>query len=174
MVSFDTPLLEVRGIGPRFLSRLKKLNIETVGDLLYHLPARYEDFSEIRLIKDLKLGDEYTIHGTVQKISSRRAWTRRKMSVIEAEISDESGSVSAVWFNQSYITKSLKEGVEANFSGKVKRSKKGELQLMSPTYEILWDGKETRHTARVVPVYPETKGLTSRGLRSSLSLFLSR
>src|SRR3989338_9224108 len=99
----------------------------------------------------------------------RHAW-RRRMTIVEATIQDDSGAIKAVWFNQPYILQTLKPGRLANFSGKVAFSN-GELCLSHPAYEILSksfadnENPETKHTGRLVPVYPETHGLTSRGLR---------
>jgi ATP-dependent DNA helicase RecG len=85
------------------------------------------------------------------------------MTIVEATIADSTGSIRAVWFNQPYIKNSLRPGREANFSGKVSLGE-GEIYLSHPTYEFT-GAQETKHTARLVPVYPETKGLTSKGLR---------
>lgn len=166
MTSLDAPLSHIRGIGPYFLGRLKKLGIQTVKDLIFHLPARYEDFSRIIKISELVPGEECTIHGTVQKINMRHAW-RKRMFITEAIIDDESGKIRAVWFNQTYIKNTLSEGKEANFSGKVSITKdKNELYLSNPAYEVIrTPGQDTKHTERIVPIYPETKGLTSKGIR---------
>lgn len=151
----------------RFLEKLKRLKIETVHDLLWHLPTRYEDFSTIYPIADLIPHQEATICGVVKNIQSRRTW-HRNLFLMEAEIADESGSIHAIWFNQPYIKNILQPGRTANFSGKVAVSKKeGDIYLSNPTYELINEFKEqeTRHTGRIVPIYPETRGFTSKGLR---------
>ncbi|MBI2013412.1 MAG: ATP-dependent DNA helicase RecG [Candidatus Colwellbacteria bacterium] len=173
LVKLETPLGEIRGIGPHFLPRLKKLGILTARDLLYHFPSRYEDWSEIVNIAELKSetassakatgGQSKTIRARVIKIESRRAWTRRKMLIIEGLLADDSGEIQAVWFNQPYIKNILKPGTLANFAGKIS-ARNSKLILSNPTYELV--GKtEAKHTGRLVPIYPETKGLTSKGLR---------
>ena len=167
MINLDTSLFQIRGIGPRFISKLKNLRIETVKDLLWHFPTRYEDFSQIYKISDLIPHQEATVQGVVKQIGSRRTW-RRKLYMVEALISDDTGTIRAVWFNQPYIKNILRPGRLANFSGKVVESaSKEEIYLSNPTYELLTgaDGGETKHTARIVPIYPETRGLTSKGLR---------
>jgi len=163
-IELNTSLAEINGIGPRFLNKFKKLGIETVKDLLWHFPVRYEDFSQIYKIADLAPRQEATVQGIIKEIGSRRSW-HRHLYLTEAIISDDSGSVRAVWFNQPYIKKILRPGKLANFSGKVSITEEGELYLSNPTYELLPSSKETTHTARIVPVYPETKGLTSKGIR---------
>lgn len=163
--TLSTPLSSIHGIGPRFLQRFKKLGIFTVRDLLWHLPKRYEDFSSITEITNLSPREECTVEGTVKKISMRRAWHKR-MFITESVIEDESGEIRVVWFNQTYIKNILQEGTRVNISGKVSVSKDGELYFSNPTYEIPSKyGKETKHTGRVVAIYPETKGLTSKGFR---------
>ncbi|MDI6733882.1 MAG: ATP-dependent DNA helicase RecG [Patescibacteria group bacterium] len=167
-INLNTPLIQISGIAPRFIAKLKKMNIETVKDLLWHFPTRYEDFSKIYKIAELIPNQEATIQGTVEKIKSRRTW-HRNLFLMEAEISDDTGSIRAIWFNQPYIKNVLQPGRLANFSGKITVSRKdGDIYLSNPTYELVNTHKiyhETKHTARIVPIYPETRGLTSKGLR---------
>ncbi|MGC9610869.1 MAG: ATP-dependent DNA helicase RecG [Minisyncoccia bacterium] len=163
--SIDEPLTQVEGIG-RFLPKLKRLGITTVENLLAHFPVRYEDFSQIYKIADLIPNQEATIQGRIEEIDGRRAWRRRNLYIVECLISDDTGTIKAVWFNQPYIRNVLQPGRIANFSGKVSLSGE-EIHLSNPTYELITNDSEqiTKHTARIVPVYPETKGLTSKGIR---------
>ena len=85
MISLATPVLNIKGLPRNFSSRLKKLKIETVGDLLWHFPARYEDFSRITKIAKLQAGQATTIQGTVKKITTRRTW-KKHLTIIEAVI----------------------------------------------------------------------------------------
>jgi ATP-dependent DNA helicase RecG len=166
MINLTTPLSEVRGIGPRFLTRLKKLKIETAADLLRHFPSRYEDFSQIYKIAELKPGQSATIQGIISEVSLRRTWQKR-MFLVEALINDETGSIRAIWFNQPYLKNVLRKGKLANFSGKVALVK-NKIYLSNPVYEFLNAEEteyQTKHTGRLVPIYPETKGLTSKGIR---------
>lgn len=168
-ITLYTPIGGLRGLGNKFLPKFKKLGIEAVSDLLRHFPYRYEDWSEIADIADLKPGEEKTIQGEVKKIETRNAWKRR-MVITEALLSDGTGEIKAVWFNQPYIGKILRAGSRANFAGKL-TLKNGELFLSNPIHELI--GKtETKHTARLVPIYPETKGLTSKGIRFILKTVL--
>lgn len=160
----STLLTEVSGIGSRFLSKLKKLEIETVKDLLWHFPTRYEDFSQIYKIADLQPNQDATIQGTIKDVTGRRTW-RRRLFLVEALVSDDSGSIRVVWFNQPYIRNILRPGRVANFSGKITVGE-DEIYLSNPIYELINSGQqETKHTGRIVPIYPETRGLTSKGLR---------
>lgn len=163
-IALDTPLYEALGPKSIFLKKLTRLGVTTVRDLLWHFPVRYEDFSKIYNIAELEPGQEATICGEIEEVNTKRTW-RRGMSVTEAMIADATGSIRAIWFNQPYIANALHTGRTANFSGKVSFSREGELYFSNPVHEIIHAGIETKHTARLVPVYPETKGLTSRGLR---------
>ncbi len=162
MIKFITPLSEISGIPDKFLKRLAKLDIRNTKDLLWHFPSRYEDFSKIYPIGELIPGQQATIQGQIEKVTVRRTW-KRQMIVAEAHIADESGIIRAVWFNQPYIANTLRQGMIANFAGKVQVDD-GELYFSSPAYERVRN-VEPNHTARLVPVYPETKGLTSKGIR---------
>ena len=166
MIQFSTPLIELKNT-KRFLPKLKKLGIETVKDLLWHFPFRYEDFSNIVAIKDLKIGQHATVQGIIQSIKMRRAWKRR-MFIIEALIGDDTGSIRAVWFNQRFLIMMLKKNSRLNLAGKITEAPEGGLVMSHPVFEILTYKKEKEglsHTGRVVPIYPETKGLTSKGIR---------
>jgi ATP-dependent DNA helicase RecG len=167
-VKLLTPLEEVMGgTQKRFLRHLRRMDIRTVKNLLWHFPIRYEDRSEFLKISELKSGEDATIQAVVQSAHTRYIPGRR-LSVTDVRIADEEGGTLILsFFNQSYVANTLKEGRVANFSGRVAEYK-GKLTLKSPVYElteIRGRKKETQHTGRLVPVYRETKGLTSRGLR---------
>lgn len=172
VLKLNTPLNQIRGIGPAVTAKLNKLGLNTVNDILYHFPFRYEDFSHVSNIADLVPKEQSTIHGVIEDVSVRRAWHRR-MFITEAQIADETGTIRAVWFNQPYIKNILIAGQMANFAGKVSESEEGELYLSNPTFEVLKnENQETKHTARLVPIYPETRGFTSKGIRAILNSLL--
>ena len=162
----ELPLEKYITVQPRILKRLHALSIKTVRDLLYHFPRRYEDYSNIRQIRDLQKGEMVTIQGKIKKITGRYAWGKRKMMIIEAVIEDDSGTITALWFNQYYLLKTLKVGTPLSISGKIAIGKKG-LYLQHPEHEILQNSEITtlRHTGRLTPIYPQTLGLSSRWIR---------
>jgi len=166
MTKLDTPLYEIRGIGPKFFERLEKFGIKNIRDLLWHFPFRYEDFSKISKIKDLKINEHTTISGVITDIKVHRTWKRR-MFIIEALITDDSGSVKAVWFNARFLLSILKKGKVINLAGKIIETDKGGICLTHPIYEFPSsdENKETKHTGRLVPIYRETKRLTSKAFR---------
>lgn len=181
MLKLETELRNIRGIAPKFLRNLERMGIKTVTDLVFHFPFRYEDFSQIYKIEDLEPGQQATVQGIVQETSARRSW-RRRMVIIEALIQDETASIRAIWFNQPFVKNAIRPGRLMNFAGKISVSE-GEIYLSNPTYEAInlrrkvgaptqWASEETAHTGRLVPVYPETRGLTSKGFRYLLQPIL--
>ncbi len=168
-MDLETKIKEIGRVTPAFEKRLLNLGIKTVKDLFYHFPHRYDDFSKITAIKDLKLGETITIQGRIIEIKNIRTW-RRRMTITEAFIEDQTGLIKAVWFNQPFLLNSLKEGILVSLSGKISFDKT--LFLSNPAYERFNEKEALRHTGRLVPVYPETSGLTSRYLRYLIRLLL--
>ena len=167
----DKDLSALKGIGPAYLTRLNKLGLKTTGDLLRYFPFRYQDFSENKKIADLILGEIASVVATVEKIKTNHIWAR-KLSITEATITDETGSIKAVWYNQPYLEKNLPAGSLISLAGKVAPNKKvkNRLFLSNPAYEIISLTGEnhsfnSKHTQGLIPVYSETRGLTSRALR---------
>ncbi len=164
MIDLATPIEKLARVGPRNLPRLKKLGVKTVRDLLWHFPVRYEDFSSAVPIGEIKeAGETVSVRGVVSDIKSIRLWPRRR-AVTNATIQDESGLIRAVWFNQPYIAESLPAGSAVSLAGKVSLDKKG-LYLSSPHYEKFFEASRLTHTSGLVPIYPETEGITSKYLR---------
>jgi len=153
------PVTAVKGVGAELAKKLATLGITTVGELVDYLPRRYEDYSAVTSIHDLHPG-LVTVKATVKQATGR--YVRRGMHITEAILSDDTGSLRAIWFNQPYRANGLKSGAEYYFSGTFELSHQ-RMQLTSPSAELVSDFPV--NTARVVPVYRETKGLTSKQLR---------
>ncbi|MFQ5922184.1 MAG: ATP-dependent DNA helicase RecG [Anaerolineales bacterium] len=159
--SLDSPLTAVPGIGPKSANTLKKLGLETLGDLLWHLPRRYDDYSQLKTINRLELGEEVTIIGTVEEISVRPV-RGGKLKLVEATVSDGTGSIGLTWFNQTWIANRLKPGKAVVLSGGVEQYL-GKLTMNGPEWEPL--ERKQVHTNRIVPVHPLTAGVTAKWLR---------
>jgi len=177
------------GIGYSYSSKLKRLDLVTLVDLIYHFPFRYDDFSQIAQIKNINPNEKQTIQGVVWQIKNIR--TRTGKFITNAQVADESGVVDVIWFNQSYLTKTIEAGMPISLSGKVDTSSIRP-KMISPSYEILRNQSDIRpnlgpgenqakgqtlnlatlHTGRLVPIYPETEGLTSKWLRTKIARLL--
>ncbi|MDD2758302.1 MAG: ATP-dependent DNA helicase RecG [Patescibacteria group bacterium] len=161
-ITFKTPIKNLTRVGATTARRLKYLGLETAGDLLYWFPFRYEDYRRIVPIGQLVEGDSITVCGRLELIANKRSFRRRKM-ITEALVTDDTGSVRVIWWNQPFIAKNLKPGEMIFLSGKVKADMLGP-QFVSPAYEKMTK-TETAHTARLVPIYSITSGLTQKQLR---------
>ncbi len=153
-------------IAVRLKSKLKKINIETIGDLIFCLPFRHDDYSQVVDISALQSGLTATIRGRLELLRSRRGW-RRGLFVTEGIVSDQTGSVRVVWYNQPYISKVLPLGSEIFVAGRVD-AQSGGLFFNSPSYEKVTEQNKTGqtvHTGRLVPVYHLTKGLSAKQFR---------
>jgi ATP-dependent DNA helicase RecG len=165
----NRPIHVLKGVGREMERKLGNLGITTTRDLVHHYPRRYDDFSKIIPIRAMRPG-LVTFRGQIERIAARYAKSRR-LHITEAIIADGTGTIKAVWFNQPYLAKSLPIGTEVLVSGKVE-FRNSDLALQSPAVEPMDEGRETRNVARIVPVYPETAGLSSRQLRALIQPLL--
>ncbi len=149
----------VKGVGPKRSLLLRRLGIDNILDLLWYVPRAYFNRSKSQQIASVKEGDNVNIRGMVRATHSRRA--RRGMAVFKAVIEDDSGFITAVWFNQPFISGLVKNDQEIYISGKVKGSL-GNLEVHVSEYEIL-DTEDIIFT--VLPVYSLTEGLNQKTMR---------
>jgi ATP-dependent DNA helicase RecG len=162
-LGLNAPVTTIRGIGPAQAARLATLGVETIGDLLLLLPRRYDDYSHLKPINRLAMGEEVTVIGTVWETHTRRG--KQGTPITQSLISDGSGTLQCTWFHQSWLAEKLPAGLQVVVSGKVTQYL-GRPAMQSPEWEPL--ERETLHTARIVPVYPLTQGLTPRWLRKQM------
>jgi len=170
-MDLTTPIEDIPRIGPVYQRKLKRLGIKTVQDLFFHFPRRYEDFSNLIPISKIRINEICTVYGKILGIETERTW-KRKMFLTEAIIEDKTGAIKAIWFNQPYLTKTLRKGDNVFLSGKVTISKNG-IYLSNPIYERGDLSSDLTHTGRLIPVYPETAGLSSRWIRYILKPLLT-
>jgi len=167
-MQLTTPLSEVPRVGPVYQKRLKQMGIISVRDLLFHFPRTYQDLSYITPVAQAKEGSEYCFQGSIGELQEKRSFYKR-VSVLEGMFSDKTGSIKVVWFNQPYLKDALAPGQEVFLAGKVIRDKNG-IHLSSPSYEKA--GANPIHMARLVPVYQESRGVSSKWLRFVISMVL--
>jgi ATP-dependent DNA helicase RecG len=153
---------------------LNKLGFKTVKDLLWHFPTRYEKFAPASSIADLAGGIKATVCGKILEIKTEKTW-RRKMNIAEARLSDGSGVIKLVWFRQPYIVRYLKIGDSIAATGKIQKNKKG-FYIANPIYEKIGQSLETRFRGfeGLIPIYPETRGLSSRWFRFTVKKILKK
>ena len=154
---------------------LAKMGIQTVQDLLQHYPRRHIDRTQLRTIRDLKMAaaqgeaSEVTVHATVRSIGrpfsprSKKPGAKKR-TMITGKIGDETGDIAVTWFNQDWVGRALKPGVQAFFYGKLSEFR-GKLQMTAPRFELIKTGTEPFNVGRIVPVYPATADMTSDSLR---------
>ena len=159
----STALENIKGVGPKTAEQLKLSGLETVRDLIFFLPRKYEDFSELTEIDSIKPGKR-TVKARVESVSVRRV--RRGMTITTAVLIDGSGKLNAVWFNQPYRATQFKQtGLEYFFSGDFEFSY-NKYQLTNPSAELV---KEMPvQTDRILPIYRSVKGLKSQVVRKIL------
>ncbi len=148
------------------LSKLKKAGIHRTADLLLYIPRKYEDYSSVTPIGQLKPGP-VTIKATIKQAKGR--YVRRGMHITEAAASDDTGSVRLTWFNQPYRAEALKNDIEYFISGEFGLHYQ-HLSIMNPSVEHASDFPV--NTARIVPVYRESGGLKSGQLRQTIKQLL--
>jgi len=179
-MELHTPLEKIFRLNQEQKEGLRRLRLLTVCDLLFYFPSRYVDLRNIKLIKELKKSEKAIIAGRVTKVGFRKVF-RKKTPLGEAEIEDLSGKIKVVWFHQPYIAKMIKPGEFLKLAGYVSSGKNG-LYLSNPEFErtpnlpidnhdsLFKEKEEIWH----LPVYPETKGLSSRFFYHAIKKILAQ
>lgn len=162
MLNLSSDIVNISRVGQTTAKRLKKIGINTVHDLLFYFPFRYDDLRIITPIEKLTPGANFNIVGQIELIQNKRSH-RRKMNITEALVNDDSDNIKVIWFNQPFIAKNLKVGDKVSLAGKVEGSA-GELTIVSPVYEkISLSGPI--HTQGLVPNYHLTANITQKQIR---------
>jgi ATP-dependent DNA helicase RecG len=163
----DSPVTVAKGIAAGSASKLAKLGVQTIRDLLFFFPRRHLDYSQRKPIAELEVGEEQTVLATVWEARIARLGPQKGTEVI---VGDETGNMRAVWFNQPYLAKNFPTNAQLVLSGRVSAFK-GNKVFESPEWELVED-KELIHTGRLVPVYPLTRGLYPRQVRNMVKRVL--
>ncbi len=168
-MDLQTSLSSLPGIGPYFGKKMEKLELFTLRDLIFHFPFRYDDYSVIKKAAEAQIGEIVTLQGEIWSI--KNIYTRYGKILTQAIFNDGTSPVTLTWFNQSYLTKSISTGDKLQISGKLAKYK-NKLSIMVPQWEKMTEGKGI-HTGRLVPVYPESSGVTSKSLRTKIDKYLN-
>jgi len=164
----DTPVTYLKGVGPARAEALRKLGIITAGDLLFHVPHRYEDASTVAPIKSLEPGMHGTVIGTV--ISKGVIPTRKGLRIFQAVLRDETGMIEVSWPGQPFLDRTISKGDVLLVTGNV-RFFHGR-QLQPREYINLGDDENATAEGRVLSVYPATEGLSFKVIRSIVDAHL--
>ncbi len=165
--NLKTKLNSLRKFDLKHKRALDRLELKNVSDLFLYFPVRYDDFSNITLIKDLKINEKQTIRGMIKSIKNKRT-SKRWLILTEAKVEDKSGQLKIVWFNQPYLEKFLRIGTYVTLNGKIEMSYNS-VSMNSPAFEkFKFDSKG----GQILPVYSETNGMSSKYLRFILKPLL--
>jgi ATP-dependent DNA helicase RecG len=180
--SLVTPIQYLKGIGPKRAKSFSKLGINTIEDLLYYFPRRYEDRTKFISISKLQEGQTYTIKAQVLAKGEHQSFRRGGFSIIEVAVGDSTGKIFCVWFNQPYLKEYFKVGLTLILYGRIERYA-GRLQMNSPEFEIVSpksdesrssfksnmaseEGRdESLSIGRITPIYSLPEGITQRYFR---------
>lgn len=162
-LKLDTSIQYLKGVGPKMAEKFARLGIETIRDLVFYFPRAWQDFSRPQKISSLRIDQDVIICAEVTSI--RQSRTRRKwMSIIEANLADETGEIKAIWFNQPFLMKVLKPGEKFLFAGKVGWN----FQNKTKNFQVGQVENLSAGEPLILPIYSETEGLNSRYIRRIL------
>ena len=168
MNNLNKDIQYVKGIGPKKASKLNKLGIFTINDLIYYFPRQYEDRNKLKKICQLEDKEKATIRAIISNIET--STPRKGLSITKLSVRDETGFAKLVFFNQDYIVKSFKSGDTILVFGKVKKDFNG-VELSSCEVEQM--SNNPKSTCGIMPIYPLTYGLTNKELMGIIKIIFT-
>jgi len=170
--TLNAPLQYLKGIGPGRAKSFSSLGINTIQDLLYYFPRRYEDRTKFIPISKLQEGQSYTIKVQVLAKGEHQSFRRKAFSIIEVAVGDSTGKIYCVWFNQPYLKEYFKVGETLILYGRIEQYA-GRLQMNSPEFEVISsEADESLNIGRITPIYSLPKAMTQRRLRQIIKYVL--
>ncbi len=152
----------IKGVGPKRSNLLRRLNINTIEDMIWHIPRGYDDRRNVKKIINLELGEKATFYGKIsEKINISRP--RKNLALIKFSVKDETGNIEVIFFNKTYLKKILTPGQNVMINGEVKKGFKG-LQVVNPVIEKM--DIHSNNKQGIVPIYSLTEGLNQKELIS--------
>ncbi len=168
-LKLDSQVQYIKGIGPKRSLYFKKIGVETVNDLLFLVPRRYIDYSDIFKIKNLQINNEATVIGKIQLVELQKI--KNRVNLTKILLTDNSGSINIKWFNRPDLKKKFKVGDWLLISGKV--SFFYDRQFVNPLYEIISEEEIMEKThGSIIPVYPLTEGLSLWDIKRAIKISL--
>mgnify|MGYP001239568331 CR=1 FL=1 len=171
-IKLSDPIEKLRNFGGSKFKKLmsEKFAVTTVGDLVMHLPDHHDDFTDLRKLSDLTVGETQTSVLSVRDVKQFSMGYRRTRN--QVTLFDETGVITVTFFNQPWINKNLKKGSRVLISGRV-GVHRGKITFQNASYESITDNSINIHTGRFVPVYPLTDGIHQKTMRRIVALSLS-
>jgi ATP-dependent DNA helicase RecG len=160
LAALQTPVVALHRVGEKMAEKLNRLGINTVGDLLFTFPRRYNDYTRMRTLNRLLPGETVTVVAAIRSVTRRQG--RGGRPYLSVALEDGTGTLQAVFFGQLWLQRQFKRDSMIVASGKVERFR-GVAMMTNPEWELL--EREHLHTNRIVPVYPLTRGLSARTMR---------
>jgi ATP-dependent DNA helicase RecG len=158
-------------VGPSYVEKLQTVGINSISDLLHHVPNRYLDFSKITKIKDIKPGETITVIGNLTSLKNQYTKSGKLMQI--GQVEDSTGKITVAWFNQPFLVRALYPNTKIAVSGEISWLA-GKPSFFSPQYEKTVEDGDTVHTGKIVGIYPLTAGLTSKWLKARIKYALDR
>lgn len=163
----DTDVKFVKGVGPNVATLFAKLGVNTIGDLLYHLPRRYEDRSKLPDIGSVRPGQHVTVRGRIDDVQARPVSGGRV--VIKATLVQGRHGIHLVWFNQPWIKRKLEAYRGEMIAYGLVKEGSSYYEIASPEFELLDEDSDGGDFAKITPVYPLTEGLSQTNVRRAVS-----
>ena len=176
--SINTNIKEINHVGPTTANQFKRLGIETIQDLIFHWPWRFEDFRHPTPINSLKPDLITNVVGQIEIIQNKRS-PKKHLPITEAFIKDETGQLKVIWFNQPFITRNLHVGDYVSLAGKIKPDYLS-IAMHSPEYEKISNfnssdnSQSTYNTQGILPVYHSTAKLTQKQIRFIINQIINK
>ncbi|NLM03946.1 MAG: ATP-dependent DNA helicase RecG [Clostridiales bacterium] len=148
----------VKGVGPKRLTLLNRLNIFNIEDMIYHFPRDYDNRSHYKNIKDLQIGDKTTIRGVISG-NSQYIRINKNRNIVKYLVRDNTGFITITFFNQPYMRNKFKPNDKIILNGQVKGSSYG-LEIINPAYEIIPNLEYKTKLDSINPIYPSTEGFS--------------
>lgn len=168
-LKLDSQVQYIKGIGPKRSLYFKKIGVEIINDLLFLVPRRYIDYSDIFKIKNLPINNEATVIGKIQLVELQKI--KNRVNLTKILLTDNSGSINIKWFNRPDLKKKFKVGDWLLISGKV--SFFYDRQFVNPLYEIISEEEIMEKThGSIIPVYPLTEGLSLWDIKRAIKISL--
>lgn len=160
LAQLEESVTTLRGVGEKRAKQLTKLGIHTVGELLFHFPRRYDDYTQMQALNKLRPGQLVVAVGTVKSVAELRS--RQNQPYIKVVLDDGSAALDLMFFNQPYLKRLLKPGMQITISGRTDIFR-GRLSMANPEWEPV--DQQSLHREAIVPVYPLTEGISAKIIR---------